>query len=481
MIPKPLKRWQWAATGILGGMLIGIVQLTLSGHDALGGAGYVTLRQFIDILNSPSAGGESNVVGVTVQPAKDVEGVDLVKFRVRQASGDFRTYKFAAPRPFSPSGSIPPREDYTVTSYLDGLAAHNPAVRPRSSLEDSWATILGSYMLVGLVLLGGIWPAIAKRLMPSCLDVSPGPVSLPRGSDAQLTPTITPAIDQTVEDLEREIKATLGKLSNEPRNEESHSAAPVCQLDTSPDSESKAPPKAGPKSYAGSYYPVEVTAPHAFTLVELLVTIGIVTLLASFLLPALSRARQQAKATKCAAQLRDIGQALHAYASNNHGWLPAFSDWHTWPPGLKSDTYGPAWTIELIPYIGKPDSPIYNCPSFPLGERYRNYFLETQWAGLSAREAMRLSDVKMFGRFVLSGDTTSMKHYTADVRLDDADPDDYGGGMLLWPWDGSPYMHLGGNNVLFDDGHVALFSRYDPQQMTFSPRRMQDHNAVTPD
>lgn len=65
--------------------------------------------------------------------------------------------------------------------------------------------------------------------------------------------------------------------------------------------------------------------------------------------------------------------------------------------------------------------------------------------------------------------------------MDDSDPDDFGGGMLLWPWTGGFYTHHGGNNILFDDGHVALFSRYDKYQMTFNPHRMQDHDEVTPD
>src|SRR5688500_18673022 len=59
-----------------------------------------------------------------------------------------------------------------------------------------------------------------------------------------------------------------------------------------------------------------------FTLVELLVVIGIIALLVSILLPSLNRAREAARRTQCLSNLRSIGQMMNMYCNQYRGALP---------------------------------------------------------------------------------------------------------------------------------------------------------------
>lgn len=208
-----------------------------------------------------------------------------------------------------------------------------------------------------------------------------------------------------------------------------------------------------------------------FSLVELLVVIGVIAILIALLLPSLQMARESADRVKCATQLRQLGYAFQMYANSNKGSLPAWSGWHTWPAGLPDDTEGPAWTVEMIPYIGDPDSPAYNCPAFPA--RVRNYFISAIWSFVNGRNAMKLTDIKLSSQFILSGDITQIAvypqpyggHYTSS----DADYSDEGRALLAFPDEGGFLMHRGGNNILFADTHVDAFTAFDPQFMSFHP------------
>src|SRR4051812_18234684 len=101
---------------------------------------------------------------------------------------------------------------------------------------------------------------------------------------------------------------------------------------------------------------------HGFTLVELLVTIGIIAILMSMLMPALSRAKQKANKIECMNNVRQLGLSATLYAGDHDG---------EYPRRLQMTN---AWMFALKPYYGnysktnnagskEGNSRILKCPS----------------------------------------------------------------------------------------------------------------------
>ena len=167
-----------------------------------------------------------------------------------------------------------------------------------------------------------------------------------------------------------------------------------------------------------------------FTLVELLVVIGIIALLISILLPSLSSARKQANLVKCASNLRQIGTTTHLYANENKGFVP-----RDYNHGTQYLTGQYLWAEQLGKYfmkdfvsVGHSDTSIardkalkeqfarievYQCPSFENEEQALDYVINgfqisPQYFGSGrAQPTMNITQIKRGSEILYMTEGTS--------------------------------------------------------------------------
>ena len=216
-----------------------------------------------------------------------------------------------------------------------------------------------------------------------------------------------------------------------------------------------------------------------FTLIELLVVISIIAMLASMLLPALSKAKNRANQIYCAGNLKQFFTATCGYTNDYNSYLPFGYDTVLTNYSGYATANTPAWYYQLAPYLNvpqrensfdslgriyaeRPTKPvIFTCPSHKVP--FPNNFPTSYAPGIRAANSTAVSIVNGVrkGRIGMVKNPSTKAWLNEWQYYDGTDPavpaTVINEGNII-PGHANNFFgmrHLGSGNILFFDGHAA--------------------------
>jgi prepilin-type N-terminal cleavage/methylation domain-containing protein/prepilin-type processing-associated H-X9-DG protein len=322
---QDLKRWHWAVIGAIGG-LVGAFGVTQAPSRDPVMRRPLTPDEFVAQVGLGDGENHPLLWNIQIEPQRD--GHNFVTGYVLE-SNRYKPFAMHAPIPFkTASGAKGPK----VVDFLRSLSPSRPAVSYRYLWWHETVFILLAGAGIGVLVIGGIWPVILGLLIGAGWGRADAPqkaYDLDRFKSEPQSPKPTAADAAAAQDelrrLDEQLEAGLGQSTSDAPapGAQSESPAAVKTLTGGPIEPLVPAAPEEDKEYRGEFYPVAL--PHqaksktsGFSLVELLVVIGIIAILIALLLPALRRARQSASAIACANNLHQMGIALQAYLVENH-------------------------------------------------------------------------------------------------------------------------------------------------------------------
>jgi len=222
----------------------------------------------------------------------------------------------------------------------------------------------------------------------------------------------------------------------------------------------------------------------AFTLVELLVVIGIIVILIALLLPTVTAAREQSKSTQCLSNLRQLAMAADNYFILNGGYYPlSYYKNENWDFSMIGGKIVPGML-----WMGRTDVRIQQCPSFEgksntIADPYTGYNYNTTYIGgelvaSTLRPSAKANQVRRPSETAIFGDGQYANGANKYMRAPFPVP-----GEPVMPAAGTQgFRHRGKTNVAFCDGHAEpLANRFTETTTAQKPKVAARTGFLSPD